>query len=342
MSNSSEKNLLKNIKQSIEKESPNIWSHIHSAQTCKYILDQKPSTSNMQRIYMPAAAVVLCVFVTFGALKIKLFNHPGNTFEYTIDSKGEGLGTTAAPGVPESTIGRDTNKGTPEIYRLYTKDADVDEASKALKFNIVAPTWVPEGFTKTSAQLYANSENGSNPYMYHLEYSTSAKKILIITITKAMTDEEKSKMQPEIMPIPIDKGEATKNQEKPSSDMNSTTAVQALPPDYQASSVPPYNPSEPAAPTTSAAEPTLPPQTGKDTPGSSKSSGGSIGSSGNSSSIEFAKIKIKTIDVSMSIMASSSNEVISASWVYNGGNYNISTDGISKEAMTKIIESMIA
>jgi hypothetical protein len=43
----------------------------------------------------------------------------------------------------------------------------------------------------------------------------------------------------------------------------------------------------------------------------------------------------------MTVTSSSEHGAVSASWVYKGGSYNIYTDGISKNDMIKIIESMI-
>ena len=193
---------------------------------------------------------------------------------------------------------------------------------------------MPEGFTKASSKLFSSTEDGSQPYMYNIEYNSPAKKLLTVSITKYMTEEEKLKAQPAPMPEPVDKAAP-----------DAVIDLPALPPDAPSQSVPGYNPSQPTAPPTAVDKPLSTP-VGKPTPqdrGIGSGSSGSTGTAGSDKpvSVDFTSVKVKKIDVSITVITSSEYKAVSAFWVYNGGSYNIYTDGISKDDMIKIIESMI-
>jgi hypothetical protein len=60
-----------------------------------------------------------------------------------------------------------------------------------------------------------------------------------------------------------------------------------------------------------------------------------------SRAIKFTSIKVKGIEISMTVTSSSEYGAVSAFWVYIDGSNNIYNDGISKNGMIKIKESMI-
>jgi hypothetical protein len=342
----SEKEILKSIKQSVEVETPDVWEKIKSSEKYKYDFHKKALNSKVRRAYLPVAAAVLCVMVAAAGFKMNIFNLQGKSNEFI----------AIAPGIAEDSSGREIAPVAPDIFRPFTKDADVNEAAKAFNIDIAVPTWMPEGFTKNSSKLFSSNEDGSKPYMYNIEYSGSGKKMLTVSITKYMTEDEKLKAQaaPMPMPMPEEKGAAVDlptlppdapTQSSPAynptgqaAPPNTAVDLPSLPPNAPAQSTPGYNPSAPAAP-----------PVGKPTPQDGVIGGGTNGNTGSGVttpssepiSVEVTRVKIKGIDVNLTIMSSNESGTVAAYWVYNGGNYNIYTDGISKSDMIKIIESMI-
>jgi hypothetical protein len=318
MSRINEKDILNSIKQSVEDETPDVWEKIQNAEKYKYDFDKKPSNSKRRRVYMPVAAALLCVMVAAAGFKMNIFNLQGKSNEFI----------AIAPGVAEDSVGREIAPVAPDIFRPFAKDADVNEAAKALNIDIAVPTWMPEGFTKISSKLFSSTEDGNKPYMYNIEYSGPGKKLLTLSITKNITEEEKLKAQPTPMPVPEEKGSSS----------NGTIDLPATPPDAPVQTTPSSNSTGPAAP-----------PVGKPIPKDGVTGGGTSGNTGSGVttpssepvSVEITRVKVKEVDVNLTVMSSNENGAVSAFWVYNGGSYNIYTDGISKNDMNKIIESMI-
>lgn len=315
-----EKDILKEIKRSIENETPDVWEKIKSTEKSRYGIDKKPIVSKKRKFYL-AASVTACVMVATIVFTIKNINNPGR--ENLWSSSGRTIGTTAE-------IGRasDAVASSPDIARLFTKDADKDEASKALNIDIVVPTWLPNGFKQVSSKLYSMNEDYSKPYMYNIEYSGQSIKMFTLSITKYMTEEEKIKSQ-----SGAESGPGSKD-----IPVQSTQENTVIPPDYlpqsqsgngSAESVPPVSKDKISSNVPNATD--LPLYTG--------TGGSSAGSAGTAVSIEMINSKIENVDVCMTVEEGS--KVLSAYWVYKGGSYNISTDGISKDDMTRVIQSML-
>jgi hypothetical protein len=312
-----EKDILKSIKQSVEDETPNVWEEIQTSEKYKYDFYEKPLKAKTKKRYAPAmAAAVLCAVVALAGIKMKLFELPRQNNDL--------VARTEAP--------EDSKSGTSLIFEPITKDADVKEASKAFGINVVEPSWMPQGFKKVSAKLYSNDKAGKQPYMYNIEYK-NGNTLFAVTVMKN---------QP--APMPIDKGDASK---AASSNAASSGAADMpkLPPDAAVQSAQSNNTIEPSPPSTNAGK-------ASDTPASMPAKqggitgGGSAGSAGSAPgsepvSAQFTNIKIKNIEVSMTVVDSKENGALSAVWLYEGGSYSIYTDGVSKEDMVKIIESMI-
>jgi hypothetical protein len=329
MPDNNEKYILEGIKQSIENETPDVWENIKRAEKCKYEPDKKSYNPGIRNFRWIGAAAAACVIIVSVGLGTKLINPSGYINLTTGNGSGTGQTAMIAPGTPEISTGRDSAAGSPEIYKPFIKDMDLNEASKALNLNIAAPTWLPDGFSKVSSKLYCMNEDGSKPYMYIVEYRSPSQKVLALSVSKYMTEEEKIKSQPGSIPEL-----AAKN--LPAENVPGTAAdISPVPPDYIVKTDPGYNPSAPASPPSKNEKPSNT-QNASDTPAVR---GGESGSTGAAVSVEVKRVKIKDIDVDMTITGES--KVPSAYWVYNGGSYNMSSDGIPKDDMTKIIESMI-
>ncbi len=293
----------------------------------------------MRRAYLTVTAAALCAMITFAGLNMKIFDRQATKVLVVEEGgKDHSLGIIT-PGIAEDSIERDINAVAPDIFKPFTKDADVNEASKALKIDIVIPAWMPEGFTKAASKLFSSVEDGSQPYMYNIEYSGPGKKMLTVSITKNMTEEEKLKAQPAPMPNNADKGAANNTAQNNAAAPDIAIDLPAIPPDAPTQSAPGANPSQSAEPPTTVEKPT--PQDGNIGSSSAGNVGTGTAPSGKPVSVEFNNVKIKNVDVTLTVISSSENGAVSAFLVYNGGSYNIYTDGISKNDMFKIIESMI-
>jgi hypothetical protein len=341
-----EKDILKNIKQSVENETPDVWEKIRDADECKHDFEGRPIYSSKRRGYMPAVAAVAFAMILFAGFNSEILNLGGKSG----DSYDLGGGQTIqGPRVPtgiENASDSISKAGAPNIAVQITKEADLKEASRALKFDITEPSWVPEGFKKISSKLYSFNKDFSQPYMYNMEYMNGAKKILTLNVTKHMTEEEKLKSQPEPMPMPMPAEGGVKNNtgRGNTSSPDGTVDLPATSPD-KPNSIPGYNPSSPTPPQAPADKPSATVEA-KPTP---RDGGGSTSSSGSTSSanpgkpvsVDSTTVKVKGVDVSLTVVSSSEFGSVSAFFVYNGGNYNIFTDSVSKNDMIKIIESMV-
>lgn len=329
MSASKEKDILKSIKHSVEAETPDVWDKIQTSEKNKYDFYEKPLNAKVRNRYALAmTAAVLCTVVGLAGIKMKLFQLPRQNNELVAQSSGVNSGREIIPpGIPE-----DSKSGTSTLFDPFTKDADVKEASKAFAINVVEPAWMPQGFTKVSAKLYSNDKDGKQPYMYNVEYK-NGNTLFAITIMKN---------QP--VPMPVDKGDgsgATSSNAAASGPAN----LPALPPDAPVQSAPGYNKTEVASPPTNVGKPLntpaqIPAQQGGNTGGGSSGSAGTAPAS-EPISVQLTSIKIKNIEVSMTVVDSKEKGALSAAWIYEGGSYSIYTDGIAKQDMIKIIESMI-
>lgn len=328
MSASKEKDILKSIKHSVEAETPDVWDKIQTSERNKYDFHEKPLNAKVRNRYAPVmAAVVLCVIVSLAGIKMKLFQLPRQNNNLVAQGGQSSGREIIPPGVPE-----DSKSSTSTLFDPFTKDADVKEASKAFGINLVEPVWMPQGFTKVSAKLYSNDKDGKQPYMYNIEYK-NGDMLFAINIMKN---------QP--APIPVDIGDGGKTA---SSNAASSGAadIPTLPPDAPVQSGPVINTVEPASPPTNVGKPLdtpaqIPAQQGGNTGGGSSGSAGTAPAN-EPVSVPLTSIKIKNIEVSMTVVDSKQKGALSAAWIYEGGSYSIYTDGIAKEDMAKIIESMI-
>lgn len=330
----SEKDILENIKQSVETEAPDVWKKIQDAEKCKYDYNTIPSNSNKRRLYVPVAAALIFAIIGFAGMKMNFFAPRNQGGESLALGSGKNYNQgTIAPGLPQTAEDSAGRMGVPYIAIQYTKDADVIEASKALKFDVAVPSWMPTGFTKVSSKLYFSDKEESQPYMYNIEYKNDRKKLLTVSVTKYITEEEKLRSQPNSVPQPEDKG---------------ASILPTAPPDAKPQSIPGYNPSSPASPPTATDTPSYSVD-GKTTPEGPNMGGGSGSSTGNAGtaaggkpvSVDFSSVKIKSVDVSLTVTSSGEYGSVSAFWIYNGGSYNIYSDGISKDELIKIVETMI-
>lgn len=345
MKDINEKNILDIIKKSVEEETPDVWEKVKTSESCKYELQERPLKMKKQNMYRAGAAVAACLLIAVIGFSTKIINFSGSNAENS-GAKGSQANDmiAVAPGIQPAVPGRNSGSSAPEMMRLYTKDADLSEASKALNFEIAAPSWLPEGFTKVSAQLVSNNEDNSMPYMYVMKWSGQSKEELTVNITKYMSGEEKLKLQPSPMPAPgIQEGNGEKGNDAVPPTAGSK-AVPPLPPEDKPQSVPGYNPSEGASSPPVTVVP-ISPGDGKD--GANDSTAVSSGTASTSSawavvSVSAANTTVNGTDVQMYITSSGSYKTaVSAYWVYNGGSYSISASGISQDDMEKIIESMI-
>ncbi|MDP4088858.1 MAG: hypothetical protein Q8930_06245 [Bacillota bacterium] len=374
MSDISERDILDNIKKSIESETPEVWDKIKEVDECRFDPEKKPIKPKSRKAYFAATAAA-CVLIAVSGLEIKNFISSKNNGEILAYSHGQGSATSlVAPGAPQDSAGRDVKTGTAEIYNPFTKDADVNEASTGLKFQIAEPSWLPDGFSKASSQLLSMNQDGSRPYMYTLVYCNTDKKMISINVTKYMTEEEKVKAQPAPMPMPepAEKGSPESTGGSSADSGKGSILVPPTPPDATPQSVPGYSPSQPAIAPNAAEKPSDTPLR-TDTPqasgnsssavssnttvssggsaisgstavsfgGSTGSSGAGISDPGATASVQFTSVKVKGTDVSLTFTSGSENSTVSANWAYNGGNYYFYSDSIPKDDMIKIIESMI-
>jgi hypothetical protein len=338
-----EKDILKSIKQSVENETPDVWEKVRDTEECKQDFERKPLYSIKRRRYLPAAAAMAFAVIVFVGFKTEILSLGGKAGDSYALGERE---TTQGPRVPggienaSDSIGK---SGAPDIAVQITKEADLKEASKASKFDITEPSWVPEGFKKVSSKLYSFNKDFSQPYMYNMEYMNGGKKMLTLSVTKYMTEEEKLKSQPQPMPMPVEGGVK-----------NNTGGGSTIPPDG-AVDLPASSPDKPnSIPGYSSSSPT--PPTDLDKPSSTvevkptpRDGGGATGSAGSTSaanpgkpvSVDFTTVKVRGVDVSLTVVSSSEFGSVSAFFVYNGGSYNIFTDAVSKNDMIKIIESMV-
>jgi hypothetical protein len=333
MSAKKEKDILNNIKKAVEAETPDVWDKIQAAEKYKYNFNEKPLKTKARNRYMPVMiAAALCGVIALAGTRMKSFEFIAQGNEsVAIGSEQDSVREILPARAPEDSKGSSST-----LFDPFTKDADVKEASKAFGINVVEPNWMPQGFTKTSAKLYSNDKGGKQPYMYNIEYK-KGNKPFAITIMKYMAEEEKLKAEPAPMPeLAGGAGNATS-----SGAASGAADIGSLPPDAPVQSKPGYDVIEPVLPNNASDLPA------KASDGKGVNAGGvSSGSTGSAPgsepvSVQLTSIKIRNIEVSMTVVDSKEEGALSAAWIYEGGSYSIYTDGITKEDMIKIVESMI-
>lgn len=319
MSSNKEKVILKSIKQSVEAGTPDVWDKVKTSEKYKYDFNERPLKAKVRNRFVPVmAAAALCAVVALSGMKMKLFELPRHSNEFIARGDGQNLGQEIMP----SDSAEDSKGSASQLFDPFIKDADIKEASKAFGFNLFEPSWMPKGFEKVSAKLYSNDKDGKQPYMYNIEYKSGGK-LFTITIMKDQY-------------IPVDDSQAASS--------GAASSGAALPPDAPVQSNGNSNSTEPASPPkadkASDAPLEVPYVNGE---GVSGSSAGSTEAAPGSEPVSglITSDKIKDREVSITFADSSKKTVLSAAWIYKGGSYSICTDGVAKEDMVKIIESMI-
>ena len=354
MSKIKEKDILKNIKEAVESETPEVWDKIKSSDKCKYDLEfqsPKPKYSPVRK-YSLVAACFLFVFVALGTRILQL---PKDLAAPQYDSGGRTVGFQEGGTRFPAMVSEDAKGGTPDIYRPFSKEVNAEEAAKAMNLQILTPTWLPQGFTQVNSILFSYDEKGSQPYMYSREYRNAAGKIITIDVTKNIKGDGKALPAP--MPMPVDPGNgavktdgrepAIKPEVLPGKvDAGIAPDHKAVPPDYKeipptppvvnGQTTPGYNPSAVVDKPSNAVD--LPTAPREMTP--PQSSGGNSGSNA-VVSVQFVRTEINGVIVDMTVTSSKEPEVLNAHWVGTESFYNISTSGISKNDMIKILTSII-